>query len=253
MSRITTRTIINHLLTGKQIKSDDTETLGDDVCIFDTINLTTTPVALSFSEIISLGQISVKVESDTANPGAQDDVLISLDGGSTYPLRITEGDLQRLRLNSEGKLETSTVQTVADTSASLDGTYFTLEGNSGTWAPWIDVDNSGTAEPAHGADSSVEITSIATDGTAAENAAAIYADLIANSAFMADFDVAYDAATDLITITDKHTGTRTDIADGAGGAATGFTLATTQQGAADTSIYIKSVGTSIATIFAVPR
>ena len=55
--------------------------------------------------------------------------------------------------------DSQTVTTVADVSDSLDGTYLTLDGFSGTWAIWIDTDDSGTAEPAHGKDSSVEITS----------------------------------------------------------------------------------------------
>lgn len=251
MSNLNFNASILHQLTQTSITGNMTETLGGDVVVKKTIALTTAATQLTFSEITSLGAVAIKAEQDPDNL-AEDDILISVDGGSNYTLRITEGGMQPIRLNSDDKVETQTITTVADVSDSLDGTYVTLEGNSGTWAIWIDTDDSGTAEPSHGLDDSVEVTGIATDDTAAAVAAAIYAALIADTDFMADFDVSYDAATDddFITITDKHTGTRTDIADTG---STGFTLATTQQGAADTSIYIKSAGTSIATIMATER
>lgn len=171
-----------------------------------------------------------------------DDILVGLDG-STYPFRLNGTEAMHFRLDVEGLLETQTITTVADSSDSLDATYVTLEGNSGTWAIWIDTDDSGTSEPSHSKDSSVEVTGIATDDTAADVAAAIYAALAASTAFLADFDVAYDASVDddLITITDKHTGTRTDLTDTG---TTGFTVATTQAGAASSTIHVKSTGTS---------
>jgi len=180
-----------------------------------------------------------------------DDCLVGLDYGTdgvTFEQRLSGiQDFTFFRLNVEDKIETQTITTVADVSDSLDATFVTLDGNSGTWAIWIDTDNSGTAEPSHGKTSSVEITSIVTDATAAAVALAIYTDLIADADFLLDFSVAYDASVDddFITITDKHTGTRVDLTDGAGGGATGFTLATTQAGAAFApSIYIKSIGVS---------
>lgn len=45
-------------------------------------------------------------------------------------------------------------------AGAYDGKYIILGDDSGSVAFWIDVDNDGTAEPAHGADRSVEITTI---------------------------------------------------------------------------------------------
>lgn len=61
-----------------------------------------------------------------------------------------------------GVAEVTTITAVADVAASLDGKYFILQDVDGSVAFWIDVDNSGTGEPVHGADRSVEITTIAT-------------------------------------------------------------------------------------------
>lgn len=173
-----------------------------------------------------------------------DKVLATIDN-SNYHLSASLGMPLPLFLDAAAYKETQTITTVADASDSLDGTYLTLQGNSGTWAIWIDTDDSGTAEPSHGMNDSVEVTGIVTDDTAAAVAAAIYAALIADADFMADFYVEYDAATDddLITITDRYTGTRTNLADTG---STGFTVATTQAGAAfGATVKIKSEGNSI--------
>ena len=98
-------------------------------------------------------------------------------------------------------------------------------------------------EPAHGQANSVEISSILLNDTAAQVAAAIANNLSASTAFTNDFDIYYDATVDddLITITDKGIGLRTDIADATAPADTGFTFATTQQGTTVTRvIYLKS-------------
>lgn len=52
------------------------------------------------------------------------------------------------------------ITTVGDVGGSLDGTYFILHDLNGPVAFWIDVDDSGTTEPTHGASRSVEITTI---------------------------------------------------------------------------------------------
>ena len=239
------------------------------------VNLTNSSAGLNFNKIISFSsneaasliRVTELTTSDTeialdtidtprfygiSNDGSEGSVLVGFDG-VTYDQEIEPGDVLLVRLRNTDKIETQTVTTVADVSDSLDGTYLTLDGFSGTWAIWIDTDDSGTAEPAHGKDSSVEITSIVTDDTAAAVALAIYTDLIADTAFMTDFDVAYDATADddFITITDKFTGTRTNLADTG---TTGFTVATTQEGAAGRSVHIKaSVGVIETTIAVMPN
>lgn len=80
-----------------------------------------------------------------------------------------------------GFKEKTSIQCVADSSGSLDGKYFILPDESTTTvAFWYDVNNSGTVEPSHGADRSVEITTINTDDNkfqvAQKTAIAIQAD-----------------------------------------------------------------------------
>ncbi|MEA3558600.1 MAG: hypothetical protein U9R75_05035 [Candidatus Thermoplasmatota archaeon] len=121
--------------------------------------------------------------------------------------------------------EVTSISTVADSSDSLDGAWFQMADNAGSVGVWIDTDDSGTAEPA-GSGSlarSIEITTIATDDTAATVATAIAAIINADSEFSAS------AVSNLITITDAETGTRTDAAEGA---STGFAFSVTNQGAA---------------------
>ena len=51
-------------------------------------------------------------------------------------------------------------------ATSVDGSYFTLPDINGNIAFWFDVDDSGTTEPLHGANRSVEITSVTSGMTA---------------------------------------------------------------------------------------
>ena len=210
------------------------------------VALTTADTLVDVDSTVTAGQIALSHEGDEGDAGL---ILVGFDG-TLYDQSLGPGEFVLIRLRNEDKLETQTITTVADVSANLDATYVTLEGNSGTWAIWIDADDSGTAAPAHGKDSAVEITGIVTDDTAAAVALAIYTELVADTAFAADFDVSYDAAVDddFITITDKFTGTRTDLADTG---TTGFTVATTQAGAASRAVHIKSSTGIIDTMVAV--
>lgn len=52
-----------------------------------------------------------------------------------------------------------------------------------------------------------------------------------------------------VTITDAHTGTRTDVSSGT----TGWSVSTTQQGAASPTVYLKSVGTSQVVVAVAPN
>jgi hypothetical protein len=101
---------------------------------------------------------------------------------------------------------------VADVSDSLDGTYFILPDKDGTVAFWIDTDDSGTAEPAHGADRSVEITTIATDDDANTVATKVAVAINADSQFSAP---APSAAT--VLATDVQGGVRTGESAGTSG------------------------------------
>ena len=181
--------------------------------------------------------------------GTEGSILVSTDN-VTFDLEVAPGDTMLLRLRNLDKFETQTMVTVADVADNLDAKYVILYGNSGSWAIWIDVDDSGTVEPATGATNSAKVSSIVTNDTAAAVALAIFTDLSVDTAFLEDFRITYDATVDddLLTITDNFTGVRTNIADTG---ATGFTVATTQEGAAGRSVYAKASAGEIEALISV--
>jgi len=118
---------------------------------------------------------------------------------------------------AEGSVkEITSIITVADVAGSLDGTYFVLQDDAGSVAFWIDVDDSGTAEPAHGADRPVEITTVTTGMSAADVGTAVYNAIIGDSKFEAGSD---DLAGNLLVQSSTY-GVKTDGVDGD----TGFTI-----------------------------
>lgn len=133
--------------------------------------------------------------------------------GNSLRVKIEEG--------SSSRQEKHTVLCVADVADSLDAKYFILRDEAGTVAFWIDVDNDGAVEPAHGADRSVEITTIATGDSAAVVAGKVAAAIEADLKFTASVQGATVTATCLA------------FAPGVGAAAngnSGFTVTRTQLG-----------------------
>lgn len=190
------------------------------------------------STTVSAGTTANPKYFSFSNQSGDNKILIGFDG-TNYDQEVAGGDMVLVRLRNSDKVEIQTAQTVADVSESLDGTYFIVNGETGSWAIWIDVGDSGTAAPAASTTSYAEITSVAADDTAAAVAAAIANDLQNNADFSIDFTVEYDATVDddLITITDNFIGTRTDITANT----SGFTVAKTQDGVATgRSVYAKS-------------
>lgn len=120
----------------------------------------------------------------------------------------------------EAAKEVTRIKTLDATG--VDGTYVLLHDSAGSVAFWFDVDDSGTLEPAHGADRSVEVTTVATGDSAATVAAKLAA-VIAG-------DAAYDSATieniDEIVATDAVAEDRTDATAGT----SGFTVTVDTQG-----------------------
>lgn len=178
-----------------------------------------------------------------------DDVKVGVVSG-TYPFRLSgANDFMILRLDVEGLRETQTIQVTDEDAAagSLDGDYITLEGKSGTWAIWFDVAG-GTSEPVHGMTNSHEITTVVAADPALSVGEKMYDELSANAAFLADFVITFDGV-DLLTIRDRHTGTRDNIAE----TGTEFTVATTQAGAASPTVYLRSTGSSQLLVSVIPN
>lgn len=203
-----------------------------------------TPLAvtvLNVDETVDLGDITTPMDVIIKFISG-DPLLIGFDGAN-YPMRLTTAkEWQKLRLDVEGLLETSVVTTVADVAGSLQGKFFVLDDvNTETWAI-------GFGTLTHTEDNEISVT-ISNDATATQVAAALYAALIANTAFATLFSTAYNGTTG-VTITDKHTGTRTGIVDTG---TTGFTVTTSQSGAASPVVHLKSVGTTECVTVVAPK
>ena len=123
--------------------------------------------------------------------------------------------------------QVETFSTVADSSDSLDGTYFLLYDEDGSVAVWIDTDDSGTTIPtgASAADRALEVTTIATDATDSTVATAVAAVINADSKFTSS------ASSEVVTVTHATAGA---VADGADGD-TGFTAFTVTTNGTDLS------------------
>lgn len=237
MSNIITNINIQHQDTGMSFSVSGTRAATGSGFSAAVIEVGTSEETIGYGDVANPRQVALRLLSG-------DDVQVGVATG-VYPMRLSgAGDHMILRLDVEGRKETATIQTVADVSDSLDGTYFVVEDSNGeSWAI-------GVSTLSHAEDNEIA-TATLTDATAAEVAAALYAAMTASAAFTALFDVAYDAATDddLITITDKLVGVRTDAADTG---TTGFTINTTQQGAASPLIYLKSAGSSKVVVAVIP-
>jgi hypothetical protein len=159
-----------------------------------------------------------------------DAVRVGLDG-STYPFRLTDADeAMLLRLDTEGIVEVSQVETLADVAGSLNDKYFLLTDWNGEVK--VVITNDGvTALTSSGRVVVVTIANNADDDTVAS---AIVA------AFVSDSDFTASASGPVVTFRDKHTGTRSNVAAGD----SGFSVATQQQGAASPVIHMKSLGSS---------
>lgn len=145
--------------------------------------------------------------------------------GQGHILRVqTSGDTYvAFNVSDHGadSAEITPITCVADVTDSLDGTYFILNEPAGSVAFWIDTDNSGTAEPAHGASRSVEITTIVTNDADTVVAGKVATAINADSEFNAP---APGAA--IVTVTNAVTG----VVGDANAGTSGFTIGTITQG-----------------------
>ena len=119
-----------------------------------------------------------------------------------------------------GASSVHTVDTVADIAASLDATYFILTDGAGTVAFWIDIDDTGSAEPAHGASRSVKVTGIASGDNASTVAEKV------NDAVDADPEFSSTKLVATVTTTNDE---KASLATGVAGTS-GFTVTQTVTG-----------------------
>lgn len=121
---------------------------------------------------------------------------------------------------TEAIAEISTVEAVANTSGSLNGTYFLISSPTVNYYVWLSTDGTGV-DPEVATRTGINVDLPAGDSTADEVAEAIQAVLDAHSAFSATVE------TDTVTVTNAVAGAATDV--GAGDS--GFTVAVDTAGA----------------------
>jgi hypothetical protein len=145
--------------------------------------------------------IYAQIDTREAGQGAVDDFVgkalelleTIIPAGSTLHVNYDE---------NEGQPEITKVICVAATE--LDGKTFILHDEDGSVAFWVDVDNSGTSEPAAAGaeDRAVEVTTVTNAMTAAQVAAVLATKINADSKFTAIVDPEDDESV-LVTV-DTH-------------------------------------------------
>lgn len=147
--------------------------------------------------------------------------LISVDDTGKVFSYTTSGT----RTERTGQPEIYTIDFTGSTAANLDGDFIILQDDAGSFAPWWDIDDSGTTIPAGASaeDRALEITTVNTGDSATVQAASVATALDADSKFSAS------AAAGILTITTSTNGVKTNP-DVSG--APELTAAVTQQGRA---------------------
>ena len=124
----------------------------------------------------------------------------------------------------EGVAQVTRVTTIDSTT--LDGKYFILHDAGGSVAVWYDIDNSGTAEPVHGAIRSIEVSTVVTGDTADQVAVKTAAAIAADAGFSATVQ-----SGNQVVVVDASTGARGTPTVGS----SGFTVVLEEAGVAEIS------------------
>ena len=187
-------------------------TTGITATLYDSMDGTTWNSVKSVT-VTATAEVQTATYAALASTAHSDYMVISDTSGTTWAVAAS----------TAGVAEVTTITAVADVSDSLDGTYFLLQDVDGSVAFWIDTDNSGTSIPsgASAADRAIEITTIATDDTAATIGGLLRTAVGADSKFTTS-----GAGADCI-VTNVDLKTLTDAADGD----SGFAFVTDTQGA----------------------
>ena len=97
------------------------------------ISVTTIAEAISVGDIITPRAVAFKNYAGS-------DLLISIDGGLTYPFRLSpDNDVMLLRLDFESNIERTTIVCEADTAGSLSGDYIVMQDYAGVVWPWFSL------------------------------------------------------------------------------------------------------------------
>ena len=203
------------------------------------VSVTTSPESISVGDIIDPRFLAIKNISGS-------DLLISIDGGSTYVFRLAPtGESILLRFNAEDNKEVNTIVCEADVSDSLDGDYIELEDQNGLVWAWFNTGAGAGAPTPMSGERLIEV-SISTDAAATAVAIALAAALDADSEFSAPVPT-----TATVVATDAYAGVRST---GASAGTTGWSSVTSDgSGAAYFNIRLKSATTSTAHVAILPN
>jgi hypothetical protein len=159
-------------------------------------------------------------------------VTIAGSGNVDWTIRRADAPHTGGLVDRRGNAEESSIDTVADSSSSLNNKYFTLEDSDAVkYHIWLDVNSAGT-DPAPTGSTGMEVD-IAVDATANAVAAAIKAVIHAHAKFTCA------VTTNALTVVDVQTGAVVDV--GAGNS--GFTVSVDDHGAT-MSLLIRGESTS---------
>jgi hypothetical protein len=195
------------------------------------LSVNTTPEAVPIGDIITPRSVAVKCYGG-------DDAFVSLDGGATFPFRLSpDNDSMLLRLDFEAHREVSTFVCEADTAGSLSGEYIQLYDRNGKVWPWFNITGLDPASvpPSVTTERLIRVD-IPSGATATQVAVALAAALNADTEFSAPVPTTATAV-----ITDQHAGARTAASAGN----TGWASVTAGgQGLAFFDVQVKSAGVS---------
>ena len=176
---------------------------------------------LDLSTVVAGDVLSILPDAgvSAANSGQLKIVAVN-DGNNTIDVRNPNGSETTLGLpeitdittidDIVGSPEIYSIDVNSQTGTDVDGTYFIIEDTTGTVAIWFDTDDSGTPEPAHGADRSIEVN------PAAAASSVTLASLI-SGALGADPAFTASSTGDVVTITNVLNGDLNPVVLGTSG------------------------------------
>jgi hypothetical protein len=247
-----------HFPSGTSVSGGGRRTPNEGSFATNAVSLTTASEVVPKGDIITPRYVAIKNYEG-------DDALISLDGGSTWPFRLSpDNDVLLLRLNLEDYREISTFVCEADTAGSLSGEHLEIYDHVGEVWPWFNItdftsvkeistittvadvaasldakyfvisDNVGTVGVWFDVDNNG--TTIPSGASACARSIEVTTIVTGDSAntvatkvaavLEADSKFVATAATNIVTVTDANYGARTNLTAGD----SGFTMAVTTQG-----------------------
>ncbi len=123
----------------------------------------------------SLTQVTMSILNNVVAIGFDD---------ATIPKKLYyNSSSSRYEIDDLGVRQVTDIEFAAATPAGMNAQYLIVYDESGSVAFWVDTDDSGTPEPAHGADRAVEITTVVTGDTDAQIATKFATAVSADSQF----------------------------------------------------------------------